>query len=180
VPDGDLGKVIEHALAHLCNELRAKKLGTCRKAKATAAKRHKAATGAATEHAPEHAPDHATLALHEPAGKSRPSSVEAPAAPRSPRPTRHLPRVVRRAVAERDAYRCAYVSAEGRRCEVIAELEFHHVHPFARGGLSTVDNVQLRCKRHNQYEAMLDFGATFMAEKKGNKPNDPLSIAPST
>jgi len=36
-------------------------------------------------------------------------------------------------------------------------LEFHHVVPYARGGQATVENITLRCRAHNQYEAILDF-----------------------
>ena len=85
---------------------------------------------------------------------------------------------MRRAVAERDNYRCAYVSESGRRCESIAELEFHHVRAYARGGPSTVDNLQLRCRLHNDYEATLDFGASFMTSRKGNKADAPPACVP--
>ncbi|MGQ0568430.1 MAG: HNH endonuclease [Armatimonadota bacterium] len=37
-------------------------------------------------------------------------------------------------------------------------LEFHHVVPYAAGGEPAVDNIQLRCRAHNGYEAELDFG----------------------
>jgi hypothetical protein len=33
-----------------------------------------------------------------------------------------------------------------------------HVRPFANGGPSTADNIELRCRAHNQYEADLFFG----------------------
>jgi HNH endonuclease len=38
-------------------------------------------------------------------------------------------------------------------------LEFHHVEPYARGGPATVENIQLRCRAHNAYEASMFFGA---------------------
>ena len=37
-------------------------------------------------------------------------------------------------------------------------LEFHHVTPYADGGLATIENIELRCRAHNQYEASLLFG----------------------
>ena len=37
-------------------------------------------------------------------------------------------------------------------------LEFHHRIPYARGGPSTLENIELRCRAHNQYEE-LPFGA---------------------
>lgn len=61
-------------------------------------------------------------------------------------------------MSRRDAGRCAYVSKDGRRCEGRGFLEFHHVIPYAMGGETTVENLQLRCRAHNGYEADLFFG----------------------
>jgi hypothetical protein len=36
-------------------------------------------------------------------------------------------------------------------------VEFHHIRPYAVGGEATVENVQLRCRRHNDYEARVYF-----------------------
>jgi len=65
---------------------------------------------------------------------------------------------VKRAVSRRDANRCAYISKDGRRCEERGFLEFHHVIPAAMGGEFTVENIQLRCRAHNGYEADLFYG----------------------
>jgi hypothetical protein len=65
---------------------------------------------------------------------------------------RAIPSAVRRAVWGRDAGRCAFVGEEGR-CGETGFLEFHHVLPFADGGQATVENIQLRCRAHNAYEA---------------------------
>ena len=91
----------------------------------------------------------------------------------SPRPTpceslatgRHIPAAVRRAVWRRDEGRCSFVGRTGR-CHELAFLEFHHVAPYAEGGAATVDNIQLRCRAHNQYEARLYFDDTFVRERK--------------
>lgn len=72
---------------------------------------------------------------------------------------RHIPASVKRAVAARDGHRCAFVSEEGRRCEETGFLEYHHVVPYARGGAAAADNIELRCRGHNVYEAELVFGA---------------------
>jgi hypothetical protein len=45
-------------------------------------------------------------------------------------------------------------------------LEFDHILPVARGGESTADNLRLRCRAHNQYEAERTFGAEFMRQKR--------------
>ena len=50
-------------------------------------------------------------------------------------------------------------SVTHRACSETAPLEFHHVKPFAAGGQATVDNIELRCRRHNAYEADEYFGA---------------------
>jgi hypothetical protein len=73
--------------------------------------------------------------------------------------SRVIPREVKRAVWRRDDGQCAFVSAEGRRCTQRTFLEFHHVQPFAHDGPSTADNIALRCRCHNQYEADLVFGS---------------------
>ena len=71
--------------------------------------------------------------------------------------SRQIPAAVRRSVWHRDGGRCAYIGRSGR-CRETAFLEFHHVEPHAAGGRATEDNIQLRCRAHNQYEAQLYFG----------------------
>ena len=75
-------------------------------------------------------------------------------------PSRYIPACVRGAVWRRDGGRCAFVGARGRCCAT-AFLEFHHLTPFALGGASAVDNIELRCRAHNQREAELFFGAAM-------------------
>jgi 5-methylcytosine-specific restriction endonuclease McrA len=81
--------------------------------------------------------------------------------PQRPRGTtsgsRRIPSAVRRAVWTRDDGQCAFIGARGR-CTERGFLEFHHVIPFADGGLAVVDNIQLRCRAHNQYELDRWFG----------------------
>jgi 5-methylcytosine-specific restriction endonuclease McrA len=72
--------------------------------------------------------------------------------------SRHVPAAVRRAVWTRDGGRCAFVSANGRRCTARGFIEFHHTAPYAAGGEATADNIELRCRAHNLYEGALDFG----------------------
>ena len=59
---------------------------------------------------------------------------------------------VRRRVWTRDEGRCAFVGTHGR-CTEHGFLEFHHVVPYAAGGKAAADNIELRCRAHNQYEA---------------------------
>jgi hypothetical protein len=76
--------------------------------------------------------------------------------------SRHIPAAVRRTVWLRDGARCAFVGG-GRRCSGTTFLEFHHVQAYATGGPATSENIQLRCRAHNQYEADLLFGAIATA-----------------
>lgn len=80
-----------------------------------------------------------------------------PSTARSDSRSRRIPSEVRRAVWLRDGGRCTFVGPAGR-CGEVGWLEFHHVIPFAAGGPATVDNITLRCRAHNQYEADRYFG----------------------
>jgi len=72
--------------------------------------------------------------------------------------TRHIPAEVRRKVWARDGGRCAFVARNGHRCTERGLLEFHHIVPCSAGGEATADNIQLRCRAHNGFEAELFFG----------------------
>ena len=82
--------------------------------------------------------------------------------PRAPhetkRDSRQIPAAVKRAVWQRDNGRCAFSGSHGR-CTETGFLEYHHVVPFASGGSRSPSNLELRCRAHNQYEAVLWFGA---------------------
>jgi hypothetical protein len=71
--------------------------------------------------------------------------------------SRRIPAAVKREVRARDGGRCAFAGAHGR-CTETGFLEFHHVVPYAAGGQTASDNLELRCKAHNLYEAELYFG----------------------
>jgi hypothetical protein len=79
--------------------------------------------------------------------------------------TRHIPAAVRRAVWRRDGGCCAFVGTEGR-CGERAFLELHHVEPYAVGGRATVENIELRCRAHNAYEARLFFAPDVVREER--------------
>lgn len=72
--------------------------------------------------------------------------------------SRHIPAGLRRTVWARDEGRCAFVGSCGR-CTETSRLEFHHLVPFARGGATTLENIALRCRSHNDYESELAFGS---------------------
>jgi hypothetical protein len=135
VPSGDLEQVFALALAALAEKIEKRKFAATDRPAAAAAGAVPPAT----------------------AGAAR------PAAP-GPTGARTIPATVRRAVVARDGEQCAFVSASGKRCTSRAFLEFHHVVPFARGGEATVENITLRCRAHNQYQARLDFGPFIVRE----------------
>ena len=64
----------------------------------------------------------------------------------------------------RDDGRCAFVGSRGR-CAERGFLEFHHVVPFAAGGVADTQNIELRCRAHNNFEAQLFFGAAMVKER---------------
>ncbi len=103
--------------------------------------------------------DRALTALLADLGRKKFAATDRPRRGRGPAPgSRHIPAEVTRAVWLRDGGRCAFVGATGRRCTERGFLEFHHVTPYTAGGASTADNIQLRCRAHNGYEAERYFG----------------------
>lgn len=79
---------------------------------------------------------------------------------------RGIPAYTRREVFERDEGRCTFVDERGRRCGSKWQVEFHHAIPYACGGTNDPNNITLRCRAHNQYEAELDFGVGFMEARR--------------
>jgi hypothetical protein len=77
--------------------------------------------------------------------------------------SRYVPAPLRRQVSARDGDRCAFVGSEGR-CTETAGLHYHHRIPFADGGPTIVDNLELRCPAHNAYEAERWFGPLVVRE----------------
>ena len=106
------------------------------------------------------------------------------AATEQPRPSRgtapgsrHVPAEVKRTVFLRDLGRCAFRAEDGRRCNERGFLEFHHVRPYAEGGEASVANIEIRCRRHNGYEARVHFGpgGTAGAASADPAPRRPAS-----
>jgi hypothetical protein len=79
--------------------------------------------------------------------------------PRRLGPRETIPAAVRRAVWERDGGRCSWPLDGGGRCGSTHQLELDHIHPWARDGQPTVDNLRLVCRAHNTLEARREFGA---------------------
>ncbi len=103
--------------------------------------------------------DRALTALLQDLAKKKFAATDRPRESRgTARGSRHIPAEVMRMVWSRDGGRCAFVGKNGRRCTEQGFLEFHHVAPHAAGGEATAENIQLRCRAHNGYEATLYFG----------------------
>jgi len=82
--------------------------------------------------------------------------------------SRYIAAAVRREVWRRDCGRCCYVDLRGRRCGETSKVDFHHTKPFATGGRQTPENIELRCAAHNQFQADLDFGRSFMDSRRSS------------
>jgi len=104
--------------------------------------------------------DRALVALLDDLARKKLGAAKHPREEKPGRPgSRHIPAHVKRQVWLRDGGRCAFVAQNGHRCTETGKLEFHHRQAFAHGGPATVENVTLRCRAHNAYEAELVFGS---------------------
>jgi hypothetical protein len=96
--------------------------------------------------------------------RPRPQRAVAPA-------SRDIPAHVERAVWQRDQGQCSFAGSK-RRCEERSFLEFHHLTPWIVGGLPSVENIALRCRAHNAYEANVYFAPirAAMADREATAP----------
>src|SRR5689334_10656455 len=110
--------------------------------------------------------DRALDALIEKQEKRKYAATTAPRPARPSRKARVIPAAVKRAVWQRDRGQCTFIGPTGRRCSSRIFLEYDHILPVARGGMPTVENLHLRCRAHNQYEAERWFGRDYMRRKR--------------
>jgi hypothetical protein len=80
--------------------------------------------------------------------------------------SRHIPAEVNRGAHARDDGSCAFVGKGGRRCGERAFIQRHHVKPYGALGEATLANIELRCRRHNQYEADLFYRPLREADER--------------
>lgn len=144
IPDGDVGRIFELALAALVEKIEKRKFALT------------------SDGTPVRGGDDARAGGRTTGSSQNAERTSARTMGSFANGARTIPAAVRRAVVERDGEQCAFISANGHRCSARAFLEFHHLVPFARGGEASVENIALRCRSHNQYEARLDF-APFMS-----------------
>ena len=111
--------------------------------------------------------DQALIALLEKAARRKHAATVRPARGRTSAPSsRGIPAAVEREVWARDGGQCAFVGTVGRRCEERRFIEFHHAKPWAVGGQATTENIALRCRAHNAYEAAVYFGPIRLAREE--------------
>jgi 5-methylcytosine-specific restriction endonuclease McrA len=136
IPNGDAAVIFERALSVLVRDLEKKKFALTPRPRAAAATETRTTERRANDK------------------KNVPAHSKTKIKTKSKRYARHIAAQVKREVWKRDGGRCAFVGTHGR-CRERALLEFHHVIPFADGGSASIDNLQLRCRAHNQHEAIL-------------------------
>ena len=84
-------------------------------------------------------------------------------APCSNKTSRYISPATRDAVYKRDGGRCAYVGANGKRCNSTWDLEIHHDGiPFGKGGSHSTRNLKLLCAAHNRLEAERVYGKKYI------------------
>ena len=110
--------------------------------------------------------DQALVALLEKAARRKHAATKRPGRARQLAPaSRTIPAAVEREVWARDGGGCAFVGRHGRRCDERRFIDFHHVKPWAAGGMPTAENIALRCRVHNGYEAKIFFGPIAAARQ---------------
>jgi len=86
------------------------------------------------------------------------------------RRSRHVPAAVAREVYLRDGGCCTFCAASGQRCGARRYLQIDHVTPWAKLGESTLDNLRLRCRAHNQHAAREHFGGEYVEAAIAARP----------
>jgi len=162
VPNGDLEKVFDRAIALLLAELEKTRLGATARPRLPRLAGERAPAKRVVEK-PNAAGGADNGSKELPHGKEpeRPRSVKGDMAKRGR--SRHIAAAVKREVVQRDGARCTFVGLDGNRCRETSLLQFHHRVPFAEGGPTTAANLCLSCKSHNAHEAERWFGANLIS-----------------
>ncbi len=72
--------------------------------------------------------------------------------------SRHIPQLLRDQIWLRDKGQCQYGNPKtGKICGSTQRLELDHRFPFALGGENSADNLQIKCRAHNQWRAGILF-----------------------
>jgi len=153
LPSGDLMTLLKRGLEAYERELEKERFAAGRKARPARDLAAVSGTLSAPE-APSRAPSNERFTPD-------PTESEPESNPMlNPKWRRRVPAEVVRAVVLRDGKRCSFVSRDGRQCGARRCLELDHIEPLALGGESTIENLRLRCRAHNQWYARQYFGAS--------------------
>ena len=82
---------------------------------------------------------------------------------KSKKRTRHIPNDIRKAVLERDEYKCSFKAENGKICSCNWDIEVDHIVPFVDGGKHTVENLRVLCGAHHRYVTENKFGRVWEA-----------------
>jgi beta-galactosidase beta subunit len=89
---------------------------------------------------------------------------------------RYIPSKLRDQIWVRDQGRCQFKNSKTKKiCGSKDFLEIDHKYPFGLGGEHQEDNLQLRCKAHNQYQAQLVFEGAALDLSPFPIPNSIIS-----
>ncbi|MGE0171674.1 MAG: HNH endonuclease [Oligoflexales bacterium] len=89
-----------------------------------------------------------------------------PSAGKEPR-RRAIPQAIKHQVWLRDQGQCTWTFPDGGRCPERGMLGLDHREMWCRGGEHSVENLTLKCRRHNQFAAEQILGSYFMEAKRG-------------
>lgn len=81
--------------------------------------------------------------------------------------TRYISAHVRATIWKRANGCCSFVSpVTGKSCGSKFQLQLDHIHPFALGGKTKVENLRLLCAQHNRWQARKVFKTKFEEYQK--------------
>ena len=75
-----------------------------------------------------------------------------------------IPAAIKHKAWQRDGGYCTHELSAGYPCQSLMMLEVDHVVPVARGGQNQLENLTVKCRRHNQWTATQMFGQDHMDE----------------
>ena len=82
--------------------------------------------------------------------------------------SRVIPISIKRIVIKRDGFACTFVNpTTGKKCGSKYRLQFEHIHPFAKNGDHSAENITLLCQNHNLFRADQSFGREKMRSYSG-------------
>jgi hypothetical protein len=102
-----------------------------------------------------------------------------PAEPPSTERSRHVPAAVWRAVWERDHGCCAWPLEKGGVCGSTRQVELDHIHGWALGANTTVEESRLLCRLHQDFSARNLYGDELMnkyTRPKGPRCSEPVAV----